>query len=307
MAVSAPNRRSIFGRARRFVNPDYSPVLYLLPTLLFLGLFLAYPIFDVIRQSLFHNVLIRPHEGQPFVGLENFTSLFGSESFQRALRVTATWAALSVAGKLVIGLAAALLLQRQFPGRRIYMTLLMIPWVTPIVVAAVVWRWVMNSQYGQLNAFLNLFGLESVAWLGQSNTAFVMTAAVDMWVGIPFVALVLMAGLQSIPDEYYEAAKVDGAGAFATFWHITLPLVRHILVVVAMLSSVWTFNSFEVIWPLTRGGPAGATTTLVVQTYRTAFGSFDFGTAAALATTIFIILLIVSLGYWQLIKRGSVR
>lgn len=293
------------GELRRIFDIDHSPFLYLLPTLLFLLLFLAYPIAEVIRQSFFHNVAIRPHEGTPFVGLDNYRDLLTSERFYAALRVTVLWTILSVGGKMLVGFTGALILQERFSARRAYLTLLMVPWVTPIVVAAVVWRWVLNSQYGQLNALLNLLGIESVAWLGGSSTAFAMTAVADMWVGIPFVTLVLMAGLQSIPDELYEAARVDGAGSLAMLRHVTIPGVRHIMLVVALLSTVWTFNSFQVIWPLTRGGPARATTTLVIQTYRVSFGSFDFGRGAAYSVMIFIVLLAVSIGYWTAIKRGE--
>ena len=292
-------------RLRRLLHPDSSPFLYLLPTVLFIAVFLAYPVFEVIRGAFIHNVPIRPWEEQGFVGVANFWALFRSESFHRALRVTLLWTLLAVAGKMLVGLVAALLLQREFPGRRVYLTLMMIPWVTPIVVAAVVWRWVLNSQYGQLNGLLDLLGLPVVPWLGQSGTAFVATAVVDMWVGIPLVAMVLMAGLQSIPDELYEAAVVDGAGAWQIFRQVTIPLLRPVLLVVLLLTSVWTFNSFEVIYPLTRGGPAGATTTLVIEAYRTAFGSFDFGMASALATVIFLILLVVSIFYWFQLSRRS--
>jgi multiple sugar transport system permease protein len=288
---------------RRWFHPDRSPVLYLLPTVLFIAVFLAYPVAEVIRGSFIHNIPIRPWEPKAFVGLRNYSALLASPEFHRALGVTVGWTLLAVAGKMLVGMIAALLLQREFIGRRIYLTLMMIPWVTPIVVAAVVWRWVLNSQYGQLNGLLDILGLPVVPWLGRSGTAFVATAAVDMWVGIPFVAMVLMAGLQSIPDELYEAATVDGAGLAQIFRHVTLPLLRPVLFVVLLLTSVWTFNSFEVIYPLTRGGPAGATTTLVIQAYRTAFASFDFGRAAALATLIFLILLIVSIFYWFRLAR----
>jgi multiple sugar transport system permease protein len=290
---------------RRRLHPDRSPVLYLLPTVLFIAVFLAYPVAEVIRGSFIHNVPIRPWEPKAFVGLDNYAAVLLSPEFHSALRVTLGWTLLAVAGKLLVGMVAALLLQREFLGRRIYLTLMMIPWVTPIVVAAVVWRWVLNSQYGQLNGLLDILGLPVVPWLGRSATAFVATAAVDMWVGIPFVAMVLMAGLQSIPDELYEAATVDGAGLAQMFRHVTLPLLRPVLFVVLLLTSVWTFNSFEVIYPLTRGGPAGATTTLVIQAYGLAFANFDLGRAAALATIIFLILLIVSIFYWYRLARRS--
>lgn len=291
----------------RALHPDRSPLPFLIPTLLFLLLFLAYPIGKVVYQAFFHNVLIRPAEGTPFVGLQNFIDMFSSGSFWRSFRITVLWTLLSVSGKIVIGFTAAALLQNPFRGCRIYLTLLMIPWVTPVVVAAVAWRWVLDGQFGQLNGLLQAVHILSqpFSFLGHQLSAFIATASVDMWVGIPFIAMVMMAGLQAIPGELYEAGRIDGAGGLAMFRHITLPMVRPILLVAALLSGVWTFNSFQVIFPLTRGGPAGATETLVVRTYDIGFGSFNFGMASALATFIFVFLMLVSYAYWRLLNRGS--
>lgn len=274
--------------------------------MLFLLLFLAFPIAKVVYQAFFHNVLIRPDQGQPFVGFGNFAELFASSAFWRSFRITVSWTLLSVIGKTIIGFIAALLLQHPFRGRRVYLTLLMIPWVTPVVVAAVAWRWVLNGEFGQLNGLLRQLGILDgpFSWLGHQGTAFLATAAVDMWVGIPFIAMVVMAGLQAIPGELYEAAHIDGAAGWAMFRSITLPVVRPVLLVATLLSSVWTFNSFQVIFPLTRGGPAGATETLVVRTYDLGFGAFDFGAASALATVIFLFLLLVSYAYWRLLQRS---
>ena len=304
-----PRTKGPFGVSllRRTLSPDASPLPYLVPALLFLLLFLAYPIAKVMVESLYRDILIRPDLGRTFVGLSNYAALLRDSEVLRALRVTVLWTLLSVSGKTLIGFAAAMLLQHPFRGRRIYLTLLMVPWVTPVVIAAIAWRWVLDGQFGQLNGLLSALGVihQPISWLGQQGTAFVGTAAVDMWVGIPFMAMVLMAGLQAVPNELYEAARIDGATAPQVFRHITLPMVRPILLVATLLSSVWTFNSFQVIWPLTRGGPAGATTTLVVRTFTTAFGSFDFGQAAALATFVFVLLTVLSFGYWRLLQRGA--
>ncbi len=304
-----PRARSSLGPSllRRTLSPDASPLPYLIPTILFLALFLAYPIIKVMVESLYRDILIRPDLGRTFIGFGNYAALLSNTEVLRALRITALWTLLSVGGKTLFGFAAAMLLQHPFRGRRIYLTLLMVPWVTPVVIAAIAWRWVLDGQFGQLNGLLSALGVipHPISWLGQQGTAFVATAAVDMWVGIPFMAMVLMAGLQSVPNELYEAAHIDGATAAQVFRHITLPMVRPILLVATLLSSVWTFNSFQVIWPLTRGGPAGATTTLVVRTFTTAFGSFDFGQAAALATFVFLLLTALSFGYWRLLQRGA--
>lgn len=289
---------------RRALHPDTSPVLYLVPTLLFLLFFLAYPIAKVVVQSFYQEILIRPDLGRTFVGFANYVHMVTDPAVLRALRITVLWTMFSVVGKTIIGFIAAMLLQHPFRGRRIYMTLLMVPWVTPVVVAAIAWRWVLDGQFGQLNGLLQALGLISqpISWLGNQFTAFVATAVVDMWVGIPFIAMVMMAGLQSVPKELYEAATIDGATSMQEFRFVTLPMIRPILLVATLLSSVWTFNSFQVIWPLTRGGPAGATTTLVLQTFGLAFGSFDFGRAATLATLVFVLLMLLSFGYWRLLQ-----
>lgn len=292
---------------RRALHPDVSAWPYLIPTLVFLALFLAYPIIKVVNESFYQDILIRPDLGRTFIGLGNYVNLLGDPTVLRALRITVLWTLLSVTGKTVIGFLTAMLLQHPFKGRRLYMTLLMIPWVTPVVVAAIVWRWVLDGQFGQLNGLLTSLGIirEPISWLGQQGTAFVSTAVVDMWVGIPFMAMVLMAGLQAVPNELYEASRIDGASGWQAFRFVTLPVVRPILLVATLLSSVWTFNSFQVVWPLTRGGPAGATTTLVVRTFTTAFGSFDFGQAAALATFVFVLLMVVSYGYWRMLQASG--
>ncbi|HEY9348324.1 MAG TPA: sugar ABC transporter permease, partial [Inquilinus sp.] len=146
---------------------------------------------------------------------------------------------------------------------------------------------------------------EPISFLGQETTAFIATVVVDAWLGIPFMVVTLMAGLQRIPDDTIEAARIDGAGPVQIFRRITLPLLRPVLMTCVLLSTVWTFNSFQVIWPLTKGGPAGATATLPIQIYETAFGNFDFGTSSAMAVVIFVILMTVSLLYWRVLKGGE--
>lgn len=303
LASTTPRRAS---RARPW-SPDRAPWPYLTLPLLLIAALLGLPVLRIFWQSVHHVVLTAPWEGNDFVGAENFLALVQQPAFLRTLQLTVVWTTCSVGVKLLIGLGGALLLQRPFPGRKVYLALLLLPWVTPAVIAAISWRWVLDGQSGWINAVLLVTGAirEPISFLGQETPAFIATVVVDAWLGIPFMVVTLMAGLQRIPDDTIEAARIDGAKPLQIFRRITLPLLRPVLMTCVLLSTVWTFNSFQVIWPLTKGGPAGATATLPIQIYETAFGNFDFGTSSAMAVVIFVILMSVSLLYWRVLKGGE--
>lgn len=273
-----------------------------------MGIFLAglvlYPILKVFWESTLHNILTRPDEGIYFVGLDNYIKLAQDPTFWHTLGRTIAWTTISVSAKVVAGFIFAMLLADRFAFRRLYLTLLMIPWVTPIVVASVTFRWIYNGDYGDLNYYLQQLHItsSSIAWLGHGVTAFFAAMTIDVWVGVPFMAIALMGGIQGIPEELYEAASMDGAGMWTRLWRITIPQLMPVIFVTTTLSAVWTFNSFQAIWPLTGGGPVNATQTLVVMTYQTAFGAFDMGRGSALATITFAILITFSVIYWRRVR-----
>jgi len=227
--------------------------------------------------------------------------LVTNSEFWVALSKTLIWTISSVAGKTLIGIIIALLLNQSFKGRGIYRTLILVPWVTPQVVGAIVWKWVYNGEYGMLNYFLISLGIleKSRSWLGNETTAFIAALINDMWVGIPFMSIVFLAGLQAIPTEMYEAARVDGANNLKQLIYITLPQLKPVFLVATILSTIWTFNSFNIIWTLTRGGPINATETLVVKTYKVAFQQFNIGLGSTYALIVFFILTIFSIFYWR--------
>ncbi|QTM00103.1 ABC transporter permease subunit [Iocasia frigidifontis] len=267
-------------------------------------LIVAYPILLTVRTALYHEVLTRPWEGVEFAGLSNFTKLLQDREFWGALQRTLIWTVSSVMGKTLIGLAIALVLNQKFKIRGLYRTLILIPWVTPQVVSAIIWRWVYNGEYGMLNyVFMKLgFISEGISWLGHRSTAFIAAVINDMWIGIPFMIVVFLSGLQGIPQEIYEAARVDGANKWQQLFKITLPQLKPVFLTGTILSIIWTFNSFNIIWVLTKGGPVNATETLVIKTYKEAFSKFDLGIGGAYAVTTFILLMIFSLFYWNLFK-----
>ncbi|TDO94216.1 carbohydrate ABC transporter membrane protein 1 (CUT1 family) [Halanaerobium saccharolyticum] len=283
----------------------YLPYLFIMPAVIFMLLIVAYPILLTFRSSLFHEVLIRPWEGVEFVGMDNFVTLIKNQEFWSSLQRTAIWTVSSVLGKTLIGLSIAILLNQKFKFRGIYRTLILIPWVTPQVVSAIIWRWVYNGEYGMLNYVLMRLGLinTGISWLGHKTTAFIAAVINDMWIGIPFMIVVFLSGLQGIPNELYEAAKVDGANRIQTLFKITLPQLKPVFLTATILSIIWTFNSFNIIWVLTKGGPVNATETLVIKTYKEAFGKFDIGMGSTYAVTTFILLMIFSLFYWRMFSE----
>ncbi|ACL68840.1 binding-protein-dependent transport systems inner membrane component [Halothermothrix orenii H 168] len=253
------------------------------------------------RNSFFHEILIRPWEGTKFVAFSNYFKLLSSGDFWSSFSRTIGWTVSSVIGKTVIGLIIALLLNKKFRGRGIYRTLILVPWVTPQVIGAIVWKWIYNGEYGMLNYVLIKLGFleQGHSWLGNPDTAFLSCLIDDIWVGIPFMSIVFLAGLQAIPQEMYEAAQVDGAGKLKQLFFITLPQLKPVFLTATILSTIWTFNSFNIIWTLTRGGPVNATEILVVKTYKTAFQKFNIGLGSTYAVIIFIILMIFSITYWR--------
>ncbi|PTX58485.1 carbohydrate ABC transporter membrane protein 1 (CUT1 family) [Melghirimyces profundicolus] len=283
------------------LSPEKSPFFYLLPVLLFMFVMVAYPILRVLYFSFTQHILTRPDLGVTFVGLQNYVTLFKSTEFWATFSRTALWTGLSVLGKTLIGFLLAWLLAKEIAFKRFYMALLLIPWVTPMVVAAIAWRWVYDGEFGMLNWVLTEVHLLSdhYVWLGHKFSAFVATAVTDMWLGIPFMAMLFLAGLQSIPREILESSDIDGASPSQRLRFIILPLMKPVILVATTLSAIWTFNSFGVIWPLTKGGPVNATTTLVVEAYQRSFGAFDIGMGSAIAIVIFLILLIFTTVYYR--------
>lgn len=269
--------------------------LLLLPALVFLIIFMFYPIVYVLLMSFFE--VNKLSELVSFSGLSNYRYMFARPEFRQIIIRSCVWTALAVAAKTAIGLIIALLLNVEFRGRKIARTLLILPWASSVPISAMIWQWTYNNDFGLLNHTLQTLGINPPIWLAYPRSAFFACLWVDIWCGIPFMALVFLAGLQAIPQELYEAAEVDGAGSLAKFRSVTLPLLSGVLTVATLLSTLWTFNDFNVIYILTTGGPGTSTDILITYIYKYAFQYLRFGPAAAMAVITFIILLIVSLVY----------
>jgi multiple sugar transport system permease protein len=242
-----------------------------------------------------------------FIGLENYATVFGDGEFRSAFGKSLIWAIGGAALQTVLAFATALALNQAFRGRRFARTWVILSWIIPTIVIAILWRWMLNASYGIMNFFVTTLGISNapIDFLGSPKWALPTVIAINAWRWFPFLALLILAGLQSIPGELYEAAKVDGANATQRFFNITLPQLQPVLYVVGLIGTLWAFNIFDVIWLLTQGGPAGSTQTLPVMIYDRAFNGFAMGEASAISVLLCVFLLIFSVLYIKFVPAGE--
>lgn len=284
---------------------------FLTPVILVMGLIVFIP----LVQALFTTFtdITRANQGTrfkppswEFVGLENYIRILSGEDrfFYPTLIWTVVWTIVNVFFHYTLGLVLALVLNQKFRGRTGYRLLLLLPWAVPAYISAIAWLFIFNGEYGLLNNILMSLGFDRVNWLSEYPWYYISPIVVNVWLGVPFMMVALLGGLQTIPTEQYEAARVDGATAWQSFWNITLPGLRTVSQTVILLGSIWTFNLFAVIYFTTGGGPAGKTEILVTFTYR-AFERGDLAVAATYATIVFSLLLVFSLVYRRMTREES--
>lgn len=268
------------------------------PALGILALVVVFPFVYNVVVSL-SNMSMRNFWTWRVTGFGQYKSVFSEGIFYSTLAKTVVWTVINVTFHVVIGVSLALLLNRPLPGRAVIRTLLVLPWAVPQYITALTWRGMFHYEYGAVNLVLGkLFGLPGVAWLSQPVSTFAACLVTNIWLGFPFMMIVALGGLQSIPAELYEAAVVDGASRWQRLWKITIPLLRPVLVPAVTLGVIWTFNNFNVIWLVSNGGrPADQVHILVSYVYRAAFNLYRFGYAAALSMVIFGILLLFSIRF----------
>jgi multiple sugar transport system permease protein len=274
------------------------------PALLVIVLLAGYPIVYSAWISLHKYSLKRPRIFN-FVGLANYQQILQSEEFWSALWITLAFTTLAVALVVLLGLAIALLLNNDFPGRNLVRTLILLPWAIPPVVNGLMWQWIYDSKVGALNGLLVSLGIisEYRGWLSDPTSALLALVCADVWNSMPVAVILLLAALQRIPVELYDAARVDGGGGWQLFRHVTFPWLAQPLLIVLILQTLAAIRAFDVIYVLTAGGPGTATTTLVWKTFLTTFDSLDFGLGNAYAYTISIISLFLALIYFRLLYR----
>lgn len=268
------------------------------PALLVTMVFALYPVLDSLWLSL-HNIFIGlPQLGSPFVGLDNYVALLRDPVAQQALAVTLAFVILSTLLELACGLIIALVIHERFRGRGFVRAAILIPWAIPTVVASQLWRYIFNDQYGFAN--LLLFGeqvTDYIPWLAYPGVAFGIVVLADVWKTSSFAALLILAGLQVIPDDLYDAARVDGATAWQRFWHITLPLLKPALLLALLFRTMDAFRVFDLVFVMTQGGPGDATQVLQFYGYQTLFTEGRIGYGSAVSVAVFLMILALSLTY----------
>ena len=267
------------------------PWLFLLPVLVILLLLFGYPLINSIVMA-FQNYKLTAPDDIYFNGLENFTKLFGDPDSMMILKNSIIYVVISVIGQFLLGLILALALKKQFRGRGLYQSIVFLPWAFSGFVVGLIFRWSFNGEYGVVNTLLMKLGIidSNIAWLGTPGYSLAVVIIAMIWMGIPFFAIMILAALQSIPADVYEAADVDGCGTVRQFFQITLPYIKPTLITRVLLRTIWIFNSLDLVVIITDGGPANSSQTLPAYMYSKAFGSYDFGFAAALGVILMIIL-----------------
>ncbi len=291
---------------RRGLSDRTFGVLLTLPALVLLAGIVCYPLVSALTTSLFKQSLVVA--GRSFVGLDNFADVLRGDAFEIA-RNTAVFTISATLLPFVIGFAAALALNTGVRGQALLRSLFLLPWVLPGVVVSFVWLWIFNANYGLLNGILVRTGLaaDSTSWLSDPFWAMVAVVVAKTWASFPWMMVMLLAGLQTVPRELYEAAALDGAGAVRRFANVSMPHLRGIIGIVLLLELIWNLQHFDTIYVLTGGGPAGATTTFAVAVYTTAFKGFDLGHAGALGALWMLVLTVVVTFYLRQSERPEVR
>lgn len=327
-STTLPHTPSSSGRLRSSFDKHWPAYAMVIPTVIVLGVLVFYPLVQGIFQS-FTNLneanqnaeictkvlggaeTCRPNPNQAeFVGLDNYIAVLSGEvgRFWMQFANTIVWTVACVAFHYGLGLGLAVMLNRAFKGRSIYRVLLIVPWAVPAFVSAFAWRFLFDQRFGLINSSLEAIGLSPVAWFDQRWTSLFTAIVTNIWLGVPFMMVALLGGLQSIPGELYEAASIDGASPWQRFRNITLPGLRPVSSTVILLGTIWTFNMFPIIFFVTRGQPAGETEILVTGAFKAAFeGIRNYSLAATYGVLILSMLIVFATVYKRALRaQGDV-
>ena len=288
-------------RVRSFLDRHLG-IIFLMPGIGLILLILSYPIISNIFLSFTNKHLI--YRDTSVTGLENYGYTLGDADFYVAFWNTVIWTATSISLQVVVGFAVALLLNLPLPGRRFFRLAVIVPYAFPPVTVALIWKWLLHSLYGVINFILIDFGLidKPIPWLSQGFTSMSSIIFVNLWFGFPLFALAILAGLQSIPQEYFEVAKIEGARPLQTLWYVIVPAVLRIVGIIIVLRTIWVFNTFDLIFVMTGGGPAGATETLPVYAYRVGWQQGFIGQTASISVLLFGFLAGMIWFYFRIFK-----
>ncbi len=291
----------------KFINysklNQYEPYFFLSPVLISMFVMIGYPLVRSLIMAFLNYKLTRPGEIY-FIGFGNFIKIFSEDPHMPMILFnTVKWVFISVGLQFLLGLTLALALKKPFRGRNIYQSIVFLPWAFSSFAVGIMFRWCFNGEYGVINYILMKAGIisEKISWLGSSELALITVIIAMIWIGVPFFAIMYLAALQSIPLDIYEAATIDGCGRIKTFFKITLPYIMPTVITTLLLRTIWVFNSIEMILIMTGGGPAYSSETVTSYMYTKAYGTQDFGMAAAMGVTVMIVLMLYSV----LFLRGT--
>ncbi len=277
---------------------------FVAPAMVFVLVFFGYPIVKNLTMSLENYSTTTFFTGAaPWVGLANYRTIVDDPIFVTTVVNTALFTVGSIVFQFIIGLGLALFFRRHFPLSGFLRSLLLLPWLLPLIASAAVWKWMLDQGSGVLNQFLGLFGIAPVPWLVSPTFALITVIMVNIWLGIPFNTTILYSGLQAVPEELYEAGALDGAVGWKAFWHITWPSIRSVVSVVVVLGVVYTLKVVDIILGLTGGGPANSTQTLATWAYQKSFVQFVFGQGAAVSNVLIVVSLAFALAYLRMTRK----
>ena len=307
VGVAHTARRISFGNRVRVLldRESFLGPAFVSPAMLLIALLVAYPFAMALYFSLSNSFIGRPSH---FVGLRNFINLWDSDAFRQTFQNAFVFTGLAVAGKLVLGISLALLLNQQLWFKRMIRGAVLLPWVIPTALSTLGWWWMFNSLYSVINwtgIAVGLMDPPGPNWLGQKYYAMTAVVAVNIWRGLPFFAITILAGLVSIPKDLYEAAETDGAGPIARFLHVTLPLLKPVLAIVVLFSTIFTFSDFNIVYVLTRGGPINSTHLFATLTRQVGLESGRIGEGAAISLYLFPVLMMVVWAQLRFVRKQA--
>lgn len=288
---------------KRKAKADYARWVFVLPALIIVGVLLIYPIFSSLYYSMTTKHLIRP--SYDFVGLANYQAVLSDPNLFKAFLTSIVWTICSLAGQLIIGFTSALAINRVKVGKGVYRTLMIIPWAFPSIVIALSWKWILNGVSGFLPNILVQLGIcsELPQFLSDNSLVFLTLIFINVWFGAPMIMVNVLSALQTIPQDQYEAAQIDGASKLQQFWHITVPHIKIVVGLLVVLRTIWVFNNFDMIYLLTGGGPANATTTVPIYAYNMGWGTKMLGKSSAVTMLLLAFLLLVCIVYFAIIGK----
>lgn len=305
-AEPAPTPPPRAEKRRRPASTQWAAWAFLAPVTVYLVLFYAYPLYRNLDLSL-RNYTVRSFvQGDaPFTGLKNYRTVLDDPAFAPALLHTAVFTFVCLAFQYAIGLALAVFFNQHFRLAATLRALFLVPWLLPLIVSASTWSWMLNSDSGIVNAALHAVGVDPVNWLTSPSWSLTSVIIANIWIGVPFNLVVLYSGLQSIPSGLYEAAALDGANAWQRFWRITFPLLRPVSAITLLLGLIYTLKVLDIIWIMTKGGPADASTTFATWSYQLGFGNMlpAFGPGAAVGNLLVVAALVFGLVYIRVQRR----